>query len=66
MGKKGGGYGKKDAARDTGSSGRDTSRAWHDARNDGAREGGRWSPGGRGVKSDSAKSGRGKSGSGKK
>ena len=28
----GGGYSQKDASRDTKSSGKDTSRAWHDAR----------------------------------
>ena len=34
-------YGKKDAGKDTGSSSKDVSKAWHDARDDsGAREGG--------------------------
>lgn len=56
MGKKGeygGGYDKKDAAKDTHSSSKDVSRAHHDARNDAAKEGGKWSPGGRGVKGGS-------------
>jgi len=35
-----GGYGKKDAAQDTDSSTKDVSRAWHDARDDAAEEGG--------------------------
>lgn len=33
-------YGPKDAAKDTNSSRRDVSRAWHEARNDAAKEGG--------------------------
>lgn len=37
-------YTEKDAAKDTGSSGKEVSRAWHEARNDAAREGGHGVP----------------------
>jgi len=36
----GGGYSQEDARRDTGASRKDVSRAWHDARDDAAEEGG--------------------------
>lgn len=39
-GEYGGGYDKTDAAKDTDSSTRDVSSAWHDARDDAAKEGG--------------------------
>jgi len=59
-GEYGGGYDKTNAARDTGSSSRSVSRAWHDARDDAAKEGGKWSPGNRPDKSSSGSDSSGK------
>lgn len=39
-----GGYDKKDAAKDTDSSTKEVSKAWHEARNDAAKEGGHGVP----------------------
>ena len=54
-GEYGGGYGKGDAARDTGASTSQVSQAWHDARDDAAREGGHGVPSDRHGSNDSSK-----------
>lgn len=51
----GGGYGLKDAARDTDSSTSSTSHAWHDARDAAAEEGGHGVPADRHGSNDSGK-----------
>jgi hypothetical protein len=51
----GGGYDKSDAARDTDSSTGKVSEAWHDARDDAAREGGHGVPKDRHGSDDSGK-----------
>ncbi len=43
-GEYGGGYDKNDAAKDTGATASQVSEAWHDARNDAAKEGGQGVP----------------------
>ena len=49
-GEYGGGYDKSDAARDTDSSVKEVSEAWHEARNDAVRDGGHGIDSSRGVK----------------
>lgn len=51
----GGGYDKTDAARDTDTSTGKVSEAWHDARDDAAREGGHGVPSNRHGSDDSGK-----------
>lgn len=51
----GGGYDKTDAARDTDTSTSKVSEAWHDARDDAAREGGHSVPSNRHGSNDSGK-----------
>ena len=53
-------YTVKDAAKDTGSSAKQASKAWHDARNAAAKEGGHGVPAGRHSQSSSGKGGGGR------
>ena len=55
-------YGKNDAAKETGSSVKDTSAAWHQARDDAAKEGGWGVPADRHSSSDSSSGGGSSSG----
>ncbi len=55
MGEYGGGYDKADAAKDTDTSTSKVSEAWHDARDDAAKEGGHGVPENRHGSDDSGK-----------